>query len=114
VKNDVMGTPDEHGRFGDFGGRFVPEALVPACLELEEAFRDAWSDPSFVAELSTGPAAVRRTSDAGDAVASTLGAARSQTLRQTRGSRHTGSHKINNVIGQTLLTQRMGKSPSNR
>ena len=43
-----MGAPDERGRFGDFGGRFVPEALIPACLELEEAFSDAWSDPSFL------------------------------------------------------------------
>ncbi|MGH9272199.1 MAG: tryptophan synthase subunit beta, partial [Ilumatobacteraceae bacterium] len=46
-----MGEPSETGRFGEFGGRFVPETLVPACQELEVAFRDAWGDPSFRAEL---------------------------------------------------------------
>ena len=45
-----MGRPGDDGRFGDFGGRFVPEALMPACLELETAFIDAWSDPEFVGE----------------------------------------------------------------
>ena len=49
-REEVMGVPDERGHFGDFGGRFVPEALMPACLELEEAFRDAWGDADFVAE----------------------------------------------------------------
>ena len=50
-----MDKPDESGRFGEFGGRFVPEALIPACLELEEAFTREWSDPegSFRTELST-------------------------------------------------------------
>ena len=48
-----MSTPDERGRFGDFGGRFVPEALMPACLELEAAFKDAWSDPEFINEYQT-------------------------------------------------------------
>src|ERR1700677_225825 len=51
--NDVMGDPDERGHFGDFGGRFVPEALMPACLELEEAFRDAWADPLFIDDYRT-------------------------------------------------------------
>ena len=41
---EISPVPDTAGHFGDFGGRFVPEALMPACLELEEAFRDAWSD----------------------------------------------------------------------
>ena len=43
-----MEEPDERGRFGEFGGRFVPEALMPACLELEAAFTDAWSDAAFI------------------------------------------------------------------
>ena len=42
-----MGEPTPEGRFGEFGGRFVPETLVPACLELEAAFRDAWADPGY-------------------------------------------------------------------
>jgi hypothetical protein len=46
-----MDSPDELGRFGEFGGRFVPEALMPACLELEAAFLDAWSDPGFLDEF---------------------------------------------------------------
>ncbi len=43
----IMVTPGSDGRFGEFGGRFVPETLVPACQELEAAFNDAWADPSF-------------------------------------------------------------------
>ena len=47
----VMTDPTEEGRFGEFGGRFVPETLIPACEELEEAFREAWNDPGFVEEF---------------------------------------------------------------
>ena len=47
----LMGDPGTRGRFGDFGGCFVPETLVPACQELEREFRDAWADPGFRAEL---------------------------------------------------------------
>ena len=46
-----MGEPTAEGRFGEFGGRFVPETLMPACLDLEAAFRDAWADPAFRGEL---------------------------------------------------------------
>ncbi len=49
--DQIMGDPGPTGRFGRFGGRFVPESLVPACEELEAAFRSAWADPSFRAEL---------------------------------------------------------------
>ena len=104
-----MTTPDEHGRFGDFGGRFVPEALMPACLELEEAFRDAWSDPAFVDEyrsvlrLFAGrPTPVTPL----DRLSETLGI---RLFAKREDLAHTGSHKINNVVGQTLLTKRMGK-----
>jgi tryptophan synthase beta chain len=110
VNNDVMGTPDERGRFGDFGGRFVPEALMPACLELEAAFRDAWSDPSFVDEyrlvlqqFAGRPTPVTPLPRLSERLGLKLYAKREDLA-------HTGSHKINNVIGQTLLTQRMGKS----
>ena len=47
----IMSEPSESGRFGEFGGRFVPETLVPACQELEASFREAWADPLFRAEL---------------------------------------------------------------
>ena len=46
-----MIDPNKEGRFGEFGGRFVPETLIPACEELETAFRDAWADPASVSEL---------------------------------------------------------------
>ncbi len=105
-----MGAPSSSGRFGDFGGRFVPEALMPACLELETAFVDAWSDPIFVEEYCS--------------VLHEFGGRPTPVTYLERFSRHcgvevyakredlahTGSHKINNVVGQTLLTKRMGKT----
>ena len=57
---DVMGDPTPTGRFGRFGGRFVPETLVPACEELEAAFGEAWADPAFRAELDAPAARLRR------------------------------------------------------
>jgi tryptophan synthase beta chain len=104
-----MGTPGSDGRFGTFGGRFVPEALMPACLELEAAFTEAWSDPSFQAEY----AAILR-DYAGRPTPVTECARLSEelgvrVLLKREDLTHTGSHKINNVIGQALLTRRMGK-----
>jgi len=110
VEHDVMGAPDEYGRFGDFGGRFVPEALIPACLELEAAFREAWSDSTFVDEYRTvlhqfagRPTPVTPLPRLSEQLGLRLFAKREDLA-------HTGSHKINNVVGQTLLTKRMGKS----
>ena len=104
-----MSAPDDRGRFGDFGGRFVPEALMPACLELEAAFTEAWSDEHFVNEYHTvlrefagRPTPVTPLTRLGDHLGLRLFAKREDLA-------HTGSHKINNVIGQTLLTKRMGK-----
>jgi tryptophan synthase beta chain len=106
----MMGAPDERGRFGDFGGRFVPEALIPACLELEEAFTDAWADPSFLEEYRTTlaqfvgrPTPVTPLPRLSEKLGLHLYAKREDLA-------HTGSHKINNVVGQTLLTKRMGKT----
>ena len=106
----AMGPPDDRGRFGDFGGRFVPEALVPACLELEEAFRDAWSDATFVeeyhrilSEFAGRPTPVTPLPRLSERLGLTLYAKREDLA-------HTGSHKINNVVGQSLLTRRMGKT----
>jgi tryptophan synthase beta chain len=104
-----MGVPGPDGRFGDFGGRFVPESLVPACLELEEAFTAAWADPAFHEELDgilrdyggrpTPITECRRLSEQLEV----------RLLLKREDLAHTGSHKLNNVIGQALLARRMGK-----
>jgi tryptophan synthase beta chain len=106
----LMGDPGESGRFGDFGGRFVPESLVPACQQLEDAFRQAWADPGFRAELSgilaryggrpTPLTECRRLSEE-------LGV---RVVLKREDLAHTGSHKLNNVVGQALLARRMGKT----
>ena len=105
-----MSSPDERGHFGSFGGRFVPEALIAACLEVEVAFRDAWSDAEFVEEyqrvlrqFAGRPTPVTPL----DRLSSHLGL---RVYAKREDLAHTGSHKINNVIGQTLLAKRMGKS----
>ena len=105
-----MSAPSSSGRFGDFGGRFVPEALMPACLELEAAFIDAWSDPSFVEEYRSvlhdfggRPTPVTYL----ERFSSQFGV---EVFAKREDLAHTGSHKINNVVGQTLLTRRMGKT----
>src|SRR5437763_13871650 len=105
-----MGEPGPTGRFGSFGGRFVPESLVAACKELEAAFRSAWGDPGFRSEYGallrdyagrpTPVTECRRLSDR-------LGV---RVLLKREDLTHTGSHKINNVLGQALLTRDMGKS----
>ena len=107
--NPVMGEPTPDGRFGEFGGRFLPESLMPACLELEEAFRAAWSDPAFRDEYATilrdyggRPTPVTEC----HRLSEQLGV---RVLLKREDLTHTGSHKINNVIGQALLTKRMGK-----
>ena len=104
-----MGVPGADGRFGEFGGRFVPESLVPACQELERAFSDAWADPEYRAKLD----AILR--DYGGRptpvtecfrLSERLGV---RVLLKREDLVHAGSHKLNNVVGQALLTQRMGK-----
>ncbi|MGI8758281.1 MAG: tryptophan synthase subunit beta [Acidimicrobiales bacterium] len=104
-----MVEPGVDGRFGDFGGRYVPEALVPACAELEAAFRSAWGDATFRQELD---ALLRdyagRPSPLTEArnLSERLGV---RVLLKRDELNHTGSHKINNVLGQALLSKRMGK-----
>jgi tryptophan synthase beta chain len=104
-----MAEPSPDGRFGEFGGRFVPETLIPACLELEAAFRDAWSDPSFRAELDAAlrdyagrPSPLTECRNLGGQLGLRL-------LLKREDLNHTGSHKVNNVLGQALLAKRMGK-----
>jgi len=103
-------TDPVNGRFGEFGGMYVPETLVPACQELDAAFREAWADPEFRAELDdlqanyTGrPSPVTECHNLG----AELGC---RVLLKREDLNHTGSHKINNVLGQALLAKRMGKT----
>ncbi|WP_298992673.1 tryptophan synthase subunit beta [uncultured Pseudokineococcus sp.] len=97
--------------FGEFGGRFVPEALVAALDELDAAFTQAWADPSFRAELDelhrtyTG-----RPSILTEAPRFAAHAGGARVFLKREDLNHTGSHKINNVLGQALLTKRMGKT----
>jgi len=104
-----MAEPDDTGRFGEFGGRFVPESLMPACLELEAAFTRAWADPAFHAEyeelLRTYGGRPSPLTEAKN-LSARLGV---RVLLKREELNHTGSHKINNVIGQALLTRHMGK-----
>ncbi|GAB1818956.1 tryptophan synthase subunit beta [Herbidospora sp. RD11066] len=107
---DVMTDPGTTGRFGAYGGRFVPESLIPACQEIEAAFREAWADPGFRERLG-----LLLTVYAGRPTPLTPAWRLSEELGVTlllkrEDLTHTGSHKINNVIGQALLAQRMGKT----
>lgn len=102
--------PDDTGRYGDFGGRFVPELLMPALLELEEAYHKAKNDPTFQDELDNYlKQYVGRETPLYEAknLAEKLGKARIFLKREDLN--HTGAHKINNAIGQALLAKRMGK-----
>ena len=110
VTAPLMGDPGADGRFGEFGGRFIPETLVPACQELEAAFRDAWADTVFRDELSTLLADYAgRPSPVTEChrLSEELGY---RVLLKREDLNHTGSHKINNVMGQALLAKRMGKT----
>jgi tryptophan synthase beta chain len=105
-----MGDPGTRGRFGDFGGLFVPETLVPACQELDRAFREAWTDPDFRGELDRllrdyagRPSLLTDCAN----LSAELGV---RVLLKREDLNHTGSHKINNVLGQALLARRMGKT----
>ncbi|MDQ4049706.1 MAG: tryptophan synthase subunit beta [Actinomycetota bacterium] len=101
------GAPERE--FGRYGGRFVPETLIPALDELEQAWLEAGDDPSFAAELAAllsdyagRPTPLYLASSLSDACGSTVYLKREDLL-------HTGAHKINNALGQALLARRMGK-----
>ncbi len=96
-------------RFGQFGGKYVPETLIPALDELEDAYAAAQSDPAFREELSTMLATyVGRPSPLSEAprLSALVGA---RVLLKREDLNHTGAHKINNTVGQVLLARRMGK-----
>ncbi|GAC1500969.1 MAG: tryptophan synthase subunit beta [Vulcanimicrobiaceae bacterium] len=101
--------PDARGYFGEFGGRFVPEVLVPALEDLERAARDAFADAGFWAEYHATlrdfvgrPSALYRAKRLVEDAAVPL-------LLKREDLNHTGSHKINNTVGQALLARRMGR-----
>jgi len=107
--NGGLTAPSSDGRFGEFGGRYVPETLVPACQELEQAFNEAWADHSFRSELQRlqreyagRPSILTECHNLGRQLGIRL-------ILKREDLNHTGSHKINNVLGQALLAKRMGK-----
>jgi len=106
---ELMRDPGPRGRFGEFGGRFVPESLVPACQELEAGFESAWADETFRARLdgllrhyAGRPTPVTECARLSERLGIRL-------LLKREDLTHTGSHKLNNVLGQALLAERMGK-----
>ena len=110
VPNSYRNGPDERGHFGIYGGRFVAETLMPLILDLEQAYKDAKEDPSFQAEIdhlnthySGRPSPLYHAERLSDY----FGGAQIWFKRDELN--HTGSHKINNCIGQIQLAMRMGK-----
>lgn len=111
IKTQTAKVPDANGYYGDFGGRFVPETIIPALEELEASYFDAMADESFQAELAN----LQRTYTGrptpvtfAKRLTEHLGGARIYLKREDLA--HTGAHKINNALGQALLARRMGKS----
>lgn len=103
-------VPDRAGHFGPYGGRFVPEALVAALDQLTLAYESAQADPAFTSELNRLLRTYAgRPTPLTDARRLSQHAGGAQILLKREDLAHTGSHKINNVLGQALLTGRMGK-----
>ncbi|MEI5666872.1 tryptophan synthase subunit beta [Bosea sp. CCNWLW174] len=110
ARNSFRNGPDENGRFGQFGGRFVAETLMPLILELEQAYNAAKIDPAYQAEMASGlKHYVGRPSPLylAERLTDHFGGAKVYLKREELN--HTGSHKVNNVLGQILLARRMGK-----
>jgi len=111
ILNSFMTGPDERGRFGDFGGRFVSETLMPLILELEAQYENAKTDQSFWDEMDDlWTNYVGRPSPLyfAERLTERLGGAKIYFKRDELN--HTGAHKINNVLGQIILARRMGKT----
>lgn len=105
----MLSAPSARGRFGDYGGRYVPETLIPALDELEQEFERAWADPAFRAEFEHllkeyvgRPTPITEAKRLSDATGLHV------TIKR-EDLNHTGAHKINNALGQCLLARRMGK-----
>ncbi|MBO6632958.1 tryptophan synthase subunit beta [Parvibaculum sp.] len=109
--NSLRSGPDERGRFGIFGGRFVAETLMPLVLDLEKAYSDAKADPAFQAEIDFMQRDyVGRPSPLYLAERLTEHFDGAKIYLKRDELNHTGSHKINNCLGQILLARRMGKT----
>lgn len=107
---DWNNVPDTKGHFGIYGGRYVAETLMPALIEVEKAYRAAQADPAFEAEFrGLLKHYVGRPSPLYFAPRLTEAFGGAKVYLKREDLNHTGSHKINNVLGQALLTQRMGK-----
>ncbi len=117
LPNSFRAGPDDNGRFGIFGGRFVAETLMPLVLELEQAYAEAKNDPAFHAELTSlhkhyvgRPSPLYYAERITEHVRETAGEGMGAKVYFKRDElNHTGAHKINNVLGQILLARRMGK-----
>jgi tryptophan synthase beta chain len=110
VASKLVALPDDRGRFGDYGGKFVPETLMAALYELEEAYRQVKADPDFQKELARllhhyagRPTALYSAEN----LSRQGGGAKIYLKREDLA--HTGAHKINNALGQALLAKHMGK-----
>ena len=104
-------VPDARGRFGDFGGRFVPETLTRALDQLSDEYEKAKNDPKFQAELGElFTTVVGRPSPLYHARRLSAAVGGAQIWLKREDLNHTGAHKINNTLGQALLTLRMGKT----
>lgn len=110
MSTDVKQMPDAHGRFGKFGGKYVPETLMNALFELERAYDEHTRDPQFQEQLrsllqqySGRPTPLYYA----EGLTAALGGAKIYLKREDLN--HTGAHKINNALGQALLAKRMGK-----
>ncbi len=109
--NSLKNGPDEEGRFGIFGGRFVAETLMPLILDLERAYRAAKKDPDYLnqlADLNTHYTGRPSPLYFAERMSEHLGGAKIYFKREELN--HTGSHKLNNCLGQILLAKRMGKT----
>ncbi len=105
-----LDRPDERGRFGEYGGMFAPETLMPALEELAHGFADAWADSGFAGgfrELLNTYAGRPTPLHGADRLSEEIGV---RVLLKREDLAHTGAHKINNALGQGLLASRMGKT----
>jgi tryptophan synthase beta chain len=110
IPNSFRTGPDERGRFGLHGGRFVAETLMPLVLELERAYAEAKNDPAFQAEMDSDlKTYVGRPSPLYFAKRLTEHLSGAKIYLKRDELNHTGAHKVNNVLGQILLARRMGK-----
>ena len=116
--NSFRAGPDERGHFGEFGGRYVAETLMPLVLDLEKAYREARQDPAFKAEFEGllkhyvgRPSSLYYAERMTEVLRKQAGEGRGAKIYFKREDlNHTGAHKINNCIGQILLALRMGKT----